>query len=237
MNMQDTNDDLDLNPPILYINDEERNFMQLLAPILTRSPRSMKRFVNVYRLIKVGMNDAQWHVYYSYFSPSDNNQKWSFRNFEIVMFLLAIITGLPTISRLFFQTFRLNQGDLHSLQDVLARINIIYKEEWYIFDEPASTLPRSISISFKNENQTSNPGPNQPSGFTEQIISGQNPNIVLNNMQLEFLNFCHWLENWQDVNISRQNWLELSTTQLKYWDPYVSRYSFRIDPLPPEELS
>lgn len=29
---------LDLNPPMLYINDEERRFMLLLAPILTRSP-------------------------------------------------------------------------------------------------------------------------------------------------------------------------------------------------------
>ena len=229
-------EDIDLNPPMLYINDEERDFMLLLAPILTRSPRSMKRFVNVYRLIKVGMSQFQWEVYYTKEAPRKDSSRWQLRNFEIVMFLLAVITGLPTISKLFFQTFRLPQTSMKTLEDVLAKVNVVYKNaEWYIFDEPASALPRSIKISMQAERQRLQGNLVIPENIEEDILFGQNPNIVLNNMQIEFLNFTRWLDNWQHAEIKREDWLALNVSQLKYWDPYVSRYSFRIDPLTPED--
>ncbi|MEM7183268.1 MAG: hypothetical protein AAF518_20315 [Spirochaetota bacterium] len=228
-------EDIDLNPPMLYINDEEREFMLQLAPILTRSPRSMKRFVNVYRLIKVGMSELQWEVYYTQTAPRKEILAWKFRNFEVVMFLLAVITGLPTISKLFFQTFRLAQENLRTLEDILAKINVIYKNEWYIFDEPASSLPRSIKISMQAERQRLQGNLVVPDDAEEDILFGQNPNVVLNNMQIEFLNFTRWLDNWQNSEIKREDWLALNIRQIKYWDPYVSRYSFRIDPLTPED--
>jgi hypothetical protein len=214
-------DNLDLNPPMLYINEEERRFMLLLAPILTRSPRSLKRFVNVYRLIKVGMNDEQWNVYYKKEKPNSNHL-WSFKNFEVVMFLLSIITGMPGTSRMIFQNFRIKKEKHLTLQDVLEKIGVVFnhdENQWYIFKDPVSELPITHTLNFLKENTT-------VSEFQKEYID----NIIIYHMQMEFLNFTKWLSNWKDVQITMADWLSMDTSQLRYWDPYVSRYSFQVDP-------
>ncbi len=69
----------------LEIRAEEIQFMSELAPVLGRSPRALKRFVNVYRLVKAGLSPAE----YSHFLSRD------FGPYQTVLFLLAIDTGTP----------------------------------------------------------------------------------------------------------------------------------------------
>lgn len=215
-NINANEEEIDLNPPTLYINQEERNFLLALAPILTRSPRVLKRFVNVYRLIKVGMNDSQWEVYYQKISP-DLTKQWSFRNFEVVMFLLAIVTGMPNSSRLFFQSFRDQKRTSNNLNNILESMNVVYSSKdnlWTLFDQPHTSIPEIIKLSVNN-----------PSLASEKL-----QNATIYNMQLEILNFVKWLEEWNEPGITKDDWLKMDINQILYWEPYVSRYSFRIDP-------
>jgi hypothetical protein len=77
----------------LEIRDFEINAIDGLAPLLGRSPRALKRFVNLYRLIKAGLTPAELN---SFVRASQD----ALAEFEAVLFLLAIDTGLPRVSRL-----------------------------------------------------------------------------------------------------------------------------------------
>ena len=102
----------------LEITEAELKFMEQLSPLLGRSPRALKRFVNVYRLIKVSqpsgtlkaflnpsVNDG--HVLVD--STRDNlgptpekNEAEMIADYQSVLFLLAVDTGLPDLAGDFF---------------------------------------------------------------------------------------------------------------------------------------
>lgn len=172
------------------------------------------------------MNDEQWNVYYKKEKP-DGIGDWSFKNFEVVMFLLAVVTGMPNTSRMLYQNFRVRKQGLRTFEDVLKRINIVYKkdeDEWYIFEEPSANFPKTNVLHTKKKDE-------DLSSKVEHEIQGEKVNnIILYNMQMEFLNFIKWLMNWKDSQITREAWLSMDIDQLRYWDPFVSRYSFRVDP-------
>ena len=65
--------------------------------MLGRSPRALKRFVNLYRLIKAGLTTAEHNAFV-------RHSQDALGGFEAVLFLLAIDTGLPRVSRLVFDT-------------------------------------------------------------------------------------------------------------------------------------
>ncbi|MBN9125394.1 MAG: hypothetical protein BGO99_13630 [Nitrosospira sp. 56-18] len=73
---------------------EELDFIARLAPILSRSPRALKRFVNVYRLIKAGLTV---HEARSFLQPND-----ILADYQAVLFLLAVDTGMPLLAHEFF---------------------------------------------------------------------------------------------------------------------------------------
>jgi hypothetical protein len=79
---------IDLKPTGLSISDEELDFLGQLGALLSSSPRTIKRFVNTYRLISVAMAQADLHE--SELRPRDT---------EIRMLLLAIFVGMPDLSR------------------------------------------------------------------------------------------------------------------------------------------
>lgn len=91
---------LDLAPESLRIYRSEFDFMEDLAPILGRSPRAIKRFVNLYRLVKVALEPSEYPIVVDPSQPVGDD--------KIVMFLLGVVTGLPSISREFFRTLRQN---------------------------------------------------------------------------------------------------------------------------------
>jgi hypothetical protein len=81
----------------LEIRDFEISAIDGLAPLLGRSPRALKRFVNLYRLIKAGLTPAEHSAFV-------RHSQDSLGGFQAVLFLLAIDTGLPRVSRLVFDT-------------------------------------------------------------------------------------------------------------------------------------
>ena len=72
--------EVDLNPSSLQLDDDEMGFLGKLLPILDSSPRGLKRYINIYRLIKA--ISAQQ-------SPSKAGEA------RRRMFLLAVLTSFP----------------------------------------------------------------------------------------------------------------------------------------------
>lgn len=85
---------IDLTPESLDIRRKELEAMKALAPVLGRSPRAVKRFTNTYRLLKAALEQAD--------EPLSLEDGDPVGDYEAVMFLLAVVTGLPAISRRFF---------------------------------------------------------------------------------------------------------------------------------------
>jgi hypothetical protein len=79
-------DRVDLHPASLQIDEADVETIANLLPILGESPRSLKRFINMYRLVK---SMAEWGG-----NPIDTPPERS-----SVLLLLALITGLPGIAR------------------------------------------------------------------------------------------------------------------------------------------
>jgi hypothetical protein len=88
-------DDETMNPQNLRIERIERDFMDQLAAIVGRSPRAVKRFVNVYRLIRAGISTSDYYAFVGTAAkPGD---------YQIVLLLLAIVIGEPTIAQSLFR--------------------------------------------------------------------------------------------------------------------------------------
>ena len=79
----------------LQIRDFEISVIDELSPLLGRSPRALKRFVNLYRLIKAGLTPAEHTAFIR------QNQS-GFGDYQAVLLLLAVDTGLPRASRAVF---------------------------------------------------------------------------------------------------------------------------------------
>jgi hypothetical protein len=80
------------NPPGLEILDLELAFMQDLRSLLGETPRSVKRFVNVYWLMKsIALGQVE-----------DFISSQPFAGFRLVQFLLATLTGLPALAHELF---------------------------------------------------------------------------------------------------------------------------------------
>lgn len=88
----------DLSPEGLSISRAELEFMSALAPLLGRSPRTLKRFVNVYRLIRVGLSAYERQLFLS--------AAHGLADYRSVLLLLAVDTGAPLAAKLMFETMR-----------------------------------------------------------------------------------------------------------------------------------
>ncbi|HUE97594.1 MAG TPA: P-loop NTPase fold protein [Longimicrobiaceae bacterium] len=106
----------DLTVDRMRIRSGELAFMESLRPLLGRTPRSMKRFVNVYRLLTAiadgrdldfyvepndppaegGPEDGPEHA--SADAPGSAPAPAEPPPYQIAMFLLAVVTGLPGIA-------------------------------------------------------------------------------------------------------------------------------------------
>lgn len=88
----------DLTPEGLSISRAELEFMSALAPLLGRSPRTLKRFVNVYRLIRVGLSPYERQLFLKAAS--------GLADYRCVLLLLAVDTGAPLAAKTLFETMR-----------------------------------------------------------------------------------------------------------------------------------
>jgi hypothetical protein len=81
---------------ILRVTGPELDYMKELAPLLGRSPRALKRFLNVYRLIKARLTANELQAFLS-------EQAETASDFQVALFLLAVDVGAPEISPALFE--------------------------------------------------------------------------------------------------------------------------------------
>jgi hypothetical protein len=79
---------------VLDVTAEELQYIERLAPLLERSPRALKRFANVYRLLKASLPPDEQDAFLDQSSDP--------AAFKTVVLLLAIVNGLPAASQVMF---------------------------------------------------------------------------------------------------------------------------------------
>ena len=109
-----TPDEFVTRPTMLDLDAAEQAFARELRFLLGTSPRSVKRFVNVYRLIKVVR---------ALHSSADTG-------FEKAMFLAAVGTGIPDVGKELFQ--RISRSDARPLLDVIRPVPSGDPTDWQL---------------------------------------------------------------------------------------------------------
>ncbi|MEV6598690.1 P-loop NTPase fold protein [Actinoplanes sp. NPDC051346] len=82
---------------VLEITEAEAAAMSAVAPLVGTTPRTVKRFVNTYRLLKARVKDPR----------EFDHRRGGIGDHEVVAFLLAVITGQPAAARILLTTARL----------------------------------------------------------------------------------------------------------------------------------
>jgi hypothetical protein len=103
---------LNLQPAGLRIRASERDFIPLLGPIVS-TPRSAKKLVNIYRLIRIGIPENELEEFVSG-GPDEP--------YQTVLFLVAVLVGRPWCAPELFKAIRDSHPGqaLPSLADELA---------------------------------------------------------------------------------------------------------------------
>lgn len=106
-------DDVTMNPASLSLEDREVELMERLAPLIGRSPRAVKRFVNTYRLIRATVPAVELPKFTG--TGDDTGE------YPAVLLLLALIAGAPSCAPDFFQELQAASPS-QSLREFLGRI-------------------------------------------------------------------------------------------------------------------
>lgn len=95
-------EEIDVTPLGLTFSEKEIEYMKKLVPLIGRSPRAVKRFLNCYRLIKVGLTPAEFGSF-----VGDNGES---HGYKAAMILLGVITGTPTVSSYVIEELMARRG-------------------------------------------------------------------------------------------------------------------------------
>lgn len=207
----------ELKPESLDIVAIEHQFMNELGSLLGQTPRSVKRFVNVYRLIKAVSLDQE---------PKFVQNK-SHADCKLVLFLLAVLTGLPAISREFFRQLRGERSEVEQSQSPSPQVP----------PPTGRTMAQVLDELHKIVLHTPKMSPDRP------VQSGQNVATPLGLAEdnhknghgqkyeswyafREFERLNTWLKRYDSGS-----WLKSDATALADWTPRVARYSYRIEEL------
>jgi hypothetical protein len=109
-----------LHPESLEIYAVEVAFAHRLAPLLGRSPRALKRFFNVYRLLKASLPESE--------QPAFLDDRSDTAEFRAVMFLLALISGKPSLWPIFRNVLETKQR-ARNLADILPALTPRMKDQ------------------------------------------------------------------------------------------------------------
>lgn len=97
---------------VLKITQDEATAMSAVAPLMGTTPRTVKRFVNTYRLLKARADD-----------PADfSHPQGAIGDHEVVAFLLAVVTGRPAVYRRLLPALKC-APDSSTLQSVTAALS------------------------------------------------------------------------------------------------------------------
>jgi hypothetical protein len=107
----------------LKITEAELEFMDEVAPLMPRTPRSVKRFVNIYRLYKAALSPLALARFLG--TPGRPG------NFRAVQVLLALVTGTPRFAQRVFRELQVNQGEsVRKLSDLVTVFGDEGDETW-----------------------------------------------------------------------------------------------------------
>jgi hypothetical protein len=201
----------ELKPQSLDIEPIELQFMEALRSLLGETPRSVKRFVNIYRLIKAVCLD-QMTTFVEDKPDAD---------FKQVLFLLAVLTGLPAISREFFRQLRPERSEVEltkrskvqlSAQDgrTIAQVLEALREE-------VMAMPEAFQVKLTGQ---------QTAGTSEPATDSHNEGIENWDTFRQLVRLETWLKQYD-----HGNWLRFDATALADWTPQIARYSYRIEEL------
>jgi hypothetical protein len=121
-------EDLNLNPRALTISENELTFMGHVGGFIGSTPRTVKRFVNIYRILKVSDIRSQ-RINFTEKSGG----------FRYPMLLLAILTGQPESGHLLFKCLHKAEDSynlssfLQSLPETIKNIGVTDKASWEKF--------------------------------------------------------------------------------------------------------
>ncbi len=95
----------DLRPGSLVLREPETEFMVRLGPLLS-TPRAAKKLVNLYRLVRIGIPEAELPAF---IGPG---------GYQVVQVLLAILVGSPDAAPAIFAAIRAAAPDTDTDTDV-----------------------------------------------------------------------------------------------------------------------
>ena len=112
-----------LAPPTegLKISERELRFMDVVAPLMPRTPRSVKRFVNIYRLYKAALSTQAL----ARFMGTPENPG----NFKAVQILLALVIGTPSFAKAVVGALDGSLGENKKLSNLVTSIEL-EDEDW-----------------------------------------------------------------------------------------------------------
>jgi hypothetical protein len=87
----------------LKITEPELAFLDKVSPLMPRTPRAVKRFVNIYRLYKAALSPLALARFLG--TPARPG------NYRAVQVLLALVTGTPLFAERVFEELRTYEGD------------------------------------------------------------------------------------------------------------------------------
>ena len=117
---------IDLTPSALIIAEHELAYADKLGPLIP-TPRAAKRFINLYRLLKVGLTDEETVG----FVGDDATPG----EYQVALLLLAIMVGAPTEANTIFRALRNDR-----LDEWTAVVDEVRPRPW---DDPAAASHQS----------------------------------------------------------------------------------------------
>ncbi|HAV61169.1 MAG TPA: hypothetical protein DCY13_02250, partial [Verrucomicrobiales bacterium] len=106
---------VELMPRALNLEPQEVTFMNELTDVLTRSPRSVKRFINCYRLIKAHLRPEQL----AEFVGGQTGRG----DYQPVMLLLAVLNGAPAVADKFLDRLT-NPHPTFAFQELVSAMDL-----------------------------------------------------------------------------------------------------------------
>jgi len=106
----------------MRVGPHEQEAIDRLSPLLGRSPRSIKRFVNVYRLIKAGLAPAELA---GFARPAPHGLP----PHEAVLLLLAVDTGMPGLSRDLYEALAERIGSKDGVHELLRWLDARHQDQ------------------------------------------------------------------------------------------------------------
>jgi uncharacterized membrane protein YphA (DoxX/SURF4 family) len=106
------------------ISKEEQFCIETLAPHLGNSPRRIKRFANIYRLLKSGLSHREMQSFFGQDGSGDD--------YRTVLVFLAVVTGAPTLAPVILAEAYSQHNDFNSdtLLNGLKHYRNIDTDEW-----------------------------------------------------------------------------------------------------------